>query len=70
MAHAKEFLVTSNGANPKEAEAFLDYWTSAEAANLIAKNGYASPSSQVDSALYGEAKKTATAAVASSKLQF
>ncbi|MBY5848543.1 ABC transporter substrate-binding protein [Rhizobium ruizarguesonis] len=67
---AKEFLVTSNGANPKAADAFLDYWTSAEAANLLAKNGYASPSSQVDSALYGEAQKTATAAVASSKLQF
>jgi multiple sugar transport system substrate-binding protein len=67
---AKEFLVTSNGANPKAADAFLDYWTSAEAANMLAKTGYASPSSATDASLYGEAQQVATKAVASSKLQF
>jgi len=67
---AKELLVTANGANPKAADAFLDYWTSAEAANILAKAGYASPSSNVDKSLYGEAQKVATEAVASSKLQF
>ncbi len=54
---AKEFLVTSNGANPKAADAFLDYWTSAEAANVLAKTGYASPSSATDASLYGEAQR-------------
>jgi len=67
---AKELLVTTNGPNPKAADAFLDFWTSAEAANILAKAGYASPSSNVDASLYGEAQKVATQAVASSKLQF
>jgi multiple sugar transport system substrate-binding protein len=66
----KEVLVTANGPNPKAADAFLDFWTSAEAANILAKNGYASPSSNVDKSLYGETQKVATEAVASSKLQF
>ncbi|MBB3394863.1 MULTISPECIES: extracellular solute-binding protein [unclassified Rhizobium] len=67
---AKELLVTANGPNPKAADAFLDFWTSAQAANILAKAGYASPSSNIDASLYGEAQKTATQAVASSKLQF
>ena len=67
---AKELLVTTNGPNPKAADAFLDFWTSADAANILAKNGYASPSSNVDASLYGEAQKVATQAVAGSKLQF
>ncbi|MBB3465003.1 ABC transporter substrate-binding protein [Rhizobium sp. BK377] len=67
---AKELLVTTNGPNPKAADAFLDFWTSAEAANILAKAGYASPSSNVDASLYGEAQKVATQAVASSRLQF
>jgi multiple sugar transport system substrate-binding protein len=67
---AKELLVTTNGPNPKAADAFLDFWTSADAANILAKAGYASPSSNVDASLYGEAQKVATQAVASSKLQF
>jgi multiple sugar transport system substrate-binding protein len=67
---AKEFLVTANGTNPKAADAFLDFWTSAEAANILAKAGYASPSANTDTSLYGEVQKTATAAVASSKVQF
>jgi multiple sugar transport system substrate-binding protein len=67
---AKELLVTTNGPNPKAADAFLDFWTSADAANILAKAGYASPSNNVDASLYGEAQKVATQAVASSKLQF
>lgn len=67
---AKELLVTTNGPNPKAADAFLDFWTSAEAANILAKAGYASPSSNVDASLYGEVQKVATQAVANSKLQF
>ncbi|MCV9945066.1 ABC transporter substrate-binding protein [Rhizobium sp. BT-175] len=66
----KELLVTANGPNPKAADAFLDFWTSAEASNILAKNGYASPSSNTDTSLYGETQKVATSAVASSKLQF
>lgn len=67
---AKEFLVTANGANPKAADAFLDFWTRAEAANILAKTGYASPSKETDTSLYGEVQKTATAAVANAKPQF
>lgn len=67
---AKELLVTTNGPNPKAADAFLDFWTSANAANILAKAGYASPSNNVDASLYGEAQKVATQAVANSKLQF
>lgn len=67
---AKEFLVMANGPNPAAADAFLDYSISAEGANILAKWGYASPSNNVDPSLYGPVQKTATAAVAQSKVQF
>lgn len=67
---AKEFLVMANGPNPAAADAFLDYSISAEGANILAKWGYASPSNNVDTSLYGPVQKTATAAVAQSKVQF
>lgn len=67
---SKEFVVTANGDNPKAADAFLDFCTTADAANIIAKAGLASPSSEVDPSLYGDVQKVATAAVASSKVQF
>ncbi|MET3615841.1 multiple sugar transport system substrate-binding protein [Rhizobium aquaticum] len=67
---SKEFVVTANGANPKAADAFLDFCTTADAANIIAKAGLASPSKEVDASLYGDAQKIATAAVAKSKVQF
>ena len=40
----KELNVTANGANPKVADAFLDFIVSADAANLMAGYGYASSS--------------------------
>lgn len=67
---SKEFVVTANGANPKAADAFLDFLTTADAANIIAKAGLASPSKEVDASLYGDVQKVATAAVANSKVQF
>ena len=66
----KELNVTANGANPAAADAFLDFIVGAEAANLMAGYGYASPSSAADSSLLGPVQQTATAAVAQSKVQF
>lgn len=66
----KELNVTANGANPKVADAFLDFIVSADAANLMAGYGYASPSSAADNSLLGPVQQTATAAVAASKVQF
>lgn len=66
----KELNVTSNGANPAAADAFLDFIISADAANIMAKYGYASPSSAADNSLLGSVQQKATAAVAASKVQF
>ena len=66
----KELNVTANGKNPDAANAFLDYIVSADAANLMAGYGYASPSSAADASLLGPVQQTATAAVAKSKVQF
>lgn len=67
---AKEVLVTSNGANPAAADAFLAYMTSKEAADIQASYGYASPSKNADTSLLGPVQQVATAAVAQSKVQF
>jgi ABC-type glycerol-3-phosphate transport system substrate-binding protein len=66
----KELNVTSNGANPAAADAFLDFIISADAANIMANYGYASPSSAADNSLLGTVQQKATAAVAASKVQF
>lgn len=66
----KELNVTSNGANPAAADAFLDFIISADAANIMGKYGYASPSTAFDSSLLGPVQQTAVAAVASSNVQF
>jgi ABC-type glycerol-3-phosphate transport system substrate-binding protein len=66
----KELNATANGANPKAADAFLDFITSAEAANLMAGYGFASPSSEADNSLLGPVQQVATSAVGSSKVQF
>ena len=66
----KELNVTTNGTNPVAADAFLDFITSAEAADLMARYGFASPSSEADNSLLGPAQQTATAAIGSSKVQF
>jgi ABC-type glycerol-3-phosphate transport system substrate-binding protein len=67
---AKELNVTTNGANPAAADAFLDFIISAEAANLMAGYGYASPSTAADNSLLGPVQQVATAAVGASKVQF
>lgn len=67
---AKEVLVTSNGANPSAADAFLVYMASKDAADIQASYGYASPSKSADPSLLGPVQQVATAAVAQSKVQF
>ena len=59
----KELNVTANGTNPAAADAFLDFITSAEAANLMAGYGFASPSSEADNSLLGPVQQVATSAV-------
>ena len=67
---AKELNVTTNGANPAVADAFLDFIISPDAANIMANYGYASPSSAMDGSLLGPVQQIATSAVSSSKVQF
>jgi ABC-type glycerol-3-phosphate transport system substrate-binding protein len=67
---SKEFSSFTNGANPAAADAFLAWIVTADAANIIAQHGLASPSNKVDSSIYGPVMKTAADAVAASKVQF
>jgi ABC-type glycerol-3-phosphate transport system substrate-binding protein len=67
---AKEVLLTANAGNPDAAVAFMDYLLSPEATTILAEFGYASPSNNADTGLLGPVQKVATAAVASSKVQF
>lgn len=67
---AKEVLVTSNGDNPAAADAFITYMVTKDAADILAKYGYASPSKEADTALLGPVQQVATSAVAQSKVQF
>lgn len=66
----KELNVTTNGANPAAADAFLDFIISPDAANIMARYGYASPSTAADNSLLGPVQQIATKAVATSKVQF
>ena len=66
----KELNATTNGNNPEAANAFMDFILSAEAANLMAGYGYASPSTAADSSLLGPVQQVATAAVGASNVQF
>lgn len=66
----KELNVTTNGANPAAADAFLDFIIGPDASGIMAKYGYASPSTAMDGALLGPVQQIATGAVASSKVQF
>ena len=66
----KELNVTTNGANPAAADAFLDFIIGPEAANIMAGYGYASPSTAADLSLLGPVQQIATKAVAASKVQF
>lgn len=67
---AKELNVTTNGANPMAADAFVDFMTTKAAADILADYGYASPSSEADTSKLGPVQVTATTAVAQSKVQF
>ena len=67
---AKELNVTTNGANPAAADAFLDFIVGPEASNIMAGYGYASPSTALDGSLLGPVQQIATSAVSSSKVQF
>ena len=64
---AREFSGLTSGANPAAADAFLAWMSTADAANIIAQHGFASPSNKVDSSLYGPVQKLAVAAVANAK---
>ncbi|UJW87425.1 extracellular solute-binding protein [Devosia sp. SL43] len=67
---AKELNVTTNGANPAAADAFLDFIVGPEASTILATYGYASPSTAMDASLLGPVQQIATGAVATSKVQF
>jgi len=67
---SKEFSGFTSGSNPAAADAFLVWITTADAANIIAKHGLASPSNKVDTSLYGPVMQASANAVASSKVQF
>ncbi|MCX5494763.1 ABC transporter substrate-binding protein [Kaistia dalseonensis] len=67
---SKEFVGLSSGDNPAAADAFLAFLGTAEAANIVAKHGLASPSNKVDASLYGPVTKIAVDNVAKSKVQF
>jgi ABC-type glycerol-3-phosphate transport system substrate-binding protein len=66
----KELNVTTNGANPAAADAFLDFIIGPEASDIMARYGYASPSTAMDSSLLGPVQQIATQAVAESEVQF
>jgi hypothetical protein len=66
----KEFSEFASAANAPAADAFLTWITTADAANIVAQHGLASPSSKVDSSLYGPVIKYSSEAVNKAKPQF
>jgi multiple sugar transport system substrate-binding protein len=66
----KELNATTNGTNKAAADAFLDFIISAEAADLMAGFGFASPSSAANNSLLGPVQQVATSSVGGSKVQF
>ena len=52
IVDAKEILASSVGDNPEGANLFLSYVVSKEGANIIAKAGFTTPSSMVDTSIY------------------
>jgi len=70
MVDSKEVNVTTNGANPAAAEAFLDFLLTREATDILADYGYASPSTEADTSKLGPVMQISTDAVANSKVQF
>lgn len=70
MVDAKELLVTSNGANPSAADAFLDFMTTSDATAILAEYGLASPSAEFDPSQLGPVQQIAVGAVSGSNVQF
>jgi len=67
---SKEFSGLTGGSNPAAADAFLAWVTTADAANIIASHGLASPSNKVDKSLYGPVMQASANAVATANVQF
>ena len=67
---SKEFSGLTTGSNQAAADAFLAWITTADAANIVAQHGLASPSNKVDSSLYGPVVKYSVDAVSKDKVQF
>ena len=67
---SKEFSGLTTGSNPAAADAFMAWLTTADAANIVAEHGLASPSNKVDASIYGPVQKAAVAAVANAHVQF
>jgi ABC-type glycerol-3-phosphate transport system substrate-binding protein len=66
----KEFVELSGGANQEAAEAFIDFATSAEGADIVARGGLASPSKLVDKKLYSPVVEASNALVAGGDTAF
>jgi len=66
----KEFSGLTSGSNSAAADAFLAWITTADAANIVAQHGLASPSNKVDASIYGPVQKQAAESVANAKVQF
>lgn len=70
MVDSKELNLTTNGNNRDAAIAFFDFMPSAEASEIQASYGFASPSAEADPSLLGPVQQISTAAVADSQVQF
>lgn len=70
MVDSKEVNVTTNGANPDAANAFMGFLVTKTAADILEGYGYAVPSSEADTSMLGPVQQLATKAVSSSKVQF
>jgi len=70
MVDSKEVNATTNGANPEAANAFMDFLTTKQAADIIQSYGFAAPHKDADSSLLGPVQQVATSMVSNSKVQF
>ncbi len=67
---SKEFSELTSGSNQPAADAFLTWITTADAANIVAQHGLASPSNKVDPSLYSTVVKASVDAVSKDQVQF
>lgn len=67
---ATEYLAGVSGKNPTAADAFLDFLSTAEAANIFAADGFIVPSKAADTSLYNPVVKAAAEAVAGKHVSF